>query len=71
MSFRKFYNIAEAYTIIRGSLRDEGNPALVQALAKLEGLEKEHKDQLENVMTHAEIQKMVIGVSGTNGERVV
>lgn len=33
--FREFYNIPEAHTIIRGSLRYEGNPALVRALIDL------------------------------------
>lgn len=33
--FREFYKIPEAHTVVRGSLRYEGNPALVRALISL------------------------------------
>lgn len=64
--FREFYNIPEAHTVIRGSLRYDGNPAFVQALANLGWLEQDKKDWLKNGMTWAEIQQKAIGASGTD-----
>lgn len=55
--FREAYNIPEAHTVIRGSLRYEGNPALVNALAKLGWLDPEPKAWLKPGMTWAEIQQ--------------
>lgn len=55
--FQKFYNIPEAHTVIRGSLRYKGNPTFVQALANLGWLEQDRKDWLKDDMTWAEIQK--------------
>jgi saccharopine dehydrogenase (NADP+, L-glutamate forming) len=61
--FRELYNIPEAHTVIRGSLRYEGNPAFVQALANLGWLEQGKKDWLKTGMTWAEIQHKAIGAS--------
>ena len=64
--FREFYNIPEAHTVLRGSLRYEGNPAFVQALANLGWLEQDKKDWLQDGMTWAEIQQKAIGASSTD-----
>lgn len=64
--FQKFYNIPEAHTVIRGSLRYKGNPAFVQALAKLGWLEQDKKEWLKDGMTRAEIQQAAVGASGTD-----
>ena len=64
--FREFYNIPEAHTVIRGSLRYAGNPAFVQALANLGWLEQGKKDWLKDGMTWAEIQQKAIGASSTD-----
>lgn len=69
--FQKFYNIPEAHTIIRGSLRYKGNPAFVQALANLGWLDQERKEWLKDGMTWAEIQQKAIGASGTDEESLV
>ncbi|KAF2646982.1 Saccharopine dehydrogenase [Lophiostoma macrostomum CBS 122681] len=61
--FREFYGIPEAHTVIRGSLRYEGNPGFVQALANLGWLEQEKKEWLKEGMTWAEIQQKAIGAS--------
>jgi len=61
--FQRFYNIPEAHTVVRGSLRYDGNPAFVQALAKLGWLEQEKKEWLKDGMTWAEIQQTAIGAS--------
>ena len=66
--FQKFYNIPEAHTVIRGSLRYKGNPAFVQALANLGWLEQDKKEWLKDGITWAEIQQKAVGASGTDEE---
>lgn len=58
--FREFYSIPEAHTVVRGSLRYEGNPAFVKALIDLGWLDTTEKDWLKDGITWAEIwQKMI------------
>ena len=64
--FQEFYNIPEAHTVIRGSLRYEGNPAFVQALANLGWLEQDKKDWLRDGMTWAEIQQHMLSASSAD-----
>lgn len=64
--FREFYNIPEADTVIRGSLRYEGNPAFVQALINLGWLNTEEKDWLKDGLTWAEIQQKAIDAKGSD-----
>ncbi|KAK9318603.1 Saccharopine dehydrogenase [Lipomyces starkeyi] len=64
--FREFYNIPEAETVIRGSLRYEGNPEFIQALVDLGWLDAGEKDWLKEGMTWAEIQQKAIGAGGSN-----
>ncbi|KAM7182976.1 Saccharopine dehydrogenase / Homospermidine synthase [Rhypophila sp. PSN 637] len=59
--FREFYNIPEAHTVIRGSLRYEGNPALVRALIDLGWLDSSDKSWLKDGITWAEIQQRTTG----------
>lgn len=61
--FREFYNIPEAHCVIRGSLRYNGNPAFVQALAELGWLEQDKKHWLKNGMTWAEISQKALDAS--------
>ncbi len=42
--FKEIYNIPESETIIRGTLRYEGNPAFVKTLKNLGWLDTETKD---------------------------
>lgn len=56
LPFREFYQIPEASTIVRGSLRYEGNPALVRALIDLGWLDSGHKSWLKNGITWGQIQ---------------
>lgn len=58
--FRDFYNIPEADTVIRGSLRYEGNPAFVKALADLGWLDSQVKDWLKPGLTWAEVTHKAI-----------
>ena len=64
--FREFYKIPEAHTVLRGSLRYEGNPAFVQALANLGWLEQDKKDWLRDGMTWAKIQQHLLGAKDTD-----
>jgi len=59
--FREFYGIPEAHTVIRGSLRYEGNPALVKALIDLGWIDPERKPWLEDGLTWAQIQQRLTG----------
>lgn len=60
--FREFYNTPEAHTVIRGSLRYNGNPALVRALIDLGWLDSE-KSWLKDGITWAEIQQQATGAN--------
>lgn len=59
---RDFYNIPEADTVIRGSLRHKGNPEFVQSLTKLGWLDTEEKAWLKPGMTWAQIMQKTIGL---------
>jgi saccharopine dehydrogenase (NADP+, L-glutamate forming) len=61
LPFREAYGIPEAHTVIRGSLRYEGNPALVKTLINLGWLDSEDKPWLKDGMTWAQIQQRVTG----------
>lgn len=60
--FREFYNIPEADTVVRGSLRYKGNPEFVHSLAKLGWLDTEEKPWLKPGMTWAQIMQKAIGI---------
>ncbi|KAI1250702.1 hypothetical protein MGN70_007759 [Eutypa lata] len=61
LPFREFYQIPEAHTVIRGTLRYNGNPQLVKALVELGWIDSEPKDWLVPGITWAEIQQEAIG----------
>ncbi|KAF5241900.1 hypothetical protein FAUST_3594 [Fusarium austroamericanum] len=61
--FREAYRIPEAQTVIRGSLRYEGSPALVKALIELGWLDTAPKNWLQNGMSWAEIQQKATGAA--------
>ena len=69
--FREFYNIPEAHTIIRGSLRYEGNPALVRALIDLGWLDSSEKPWLVDGITWAQIQQQATGAASPSEEDLV
>ena len=64
--FQAFYNIPEADTVIRGSLRYEGNPAFIQALAELGWLDTDQKEWLKAGMTWAQVHQNTIGADDAN-----
>ena len=58
--FRELYNIPEANTVIRGSLRYTGNPAFVHALNQLGWLDQEVKPWLKAGLTWVQVQQKAI-----------
>lgn len=66
LPFQEAYNIPEADTVIRGSLRYEGNPAFFQALVKLHWLDTVEKDWLKTGLTWAEIQQRLINAENSD-----
>ena len=66
--FKEYYNIPEAHTVIRGSLRYEGNPAFIQALAGIGWLDQTEKPWLKSAITWAEIQQKIINAKGSDEE---
>ncbi|RBR09410.1 hypothetical protein FVER53590_29422 [Fusarium verticillioides] len=59
--FRKAYGIPEARTVIRGSLRYDGNPALVKALIDLGWLDTGSKAWLKEGIKWSHIQQKLTG----------
>ncbi|KIJ53533.1 hypothetical protein M422DRAFT_201755 [Sphaerobolus stellatus SS14] len=53
--FREFYNIPEAETVLRGTLRYQGFPEFIGALVKIGFLDMEPKKWLKDGLTWAEI----------------
>jgi saccharopine dehydrogenase-like NADP-dependent oxidoreductase len=64
--FREFYNIPEAETIVRGTLRYQGFPEFVKALLQLGWLDAEEKDWLKNGITWAEATQRLTEATGTS-----
>ena len=64
--FRESYNIPEAETVIRGSLRYEGNPAFIKAFADAGWLDAEEKGWLKPGMTWANITQRVTGATDSS-----
>ncbi|KAH0559726.1 hypothetical protein GP486_003762 [Trichoglossum hirsutum] len=69
--FREFYNIPEAETVIRGTLRYPGNPEFIQALADLGWLDTTEKDWLKTGMTWAQIQQKVVGAEDSSESSLI
>ena len=68
--FREFYNITEAETVVRGTLRYQGFPEFVRALVALGWLNMEKKPWLKEGMTWAEVFQQSIGAADAS-ERYV
>lgn len=63
---REFYDIPEAHTVLRVSLKYKGNPGFVQALAILHWFNQEPKAWLKPEVTWAQIQHKLIGASDSD-----
>ena len=59
--FREFYAIPEAETVIRGSLRYDGNPTFVKALIDLGWLDTQDSEWLKPGITWAQVLQKAIG----------
>ncbi|RYP69831.1 hypothetical protein DL769_005183 [Monosporascus sp. CRB-8-3] len=64
--FREYYQIPEAQTVIRGSLRYDGNPQLVKALIEMGWLDVEAKDWLSPGITWTQIQQKITSASSSS-----
>lgn len=69
--FKEFYNIPEAETVIRGSLRYKGNPEFIKALADIGWLDTEEKSWLNASLTWAQIHQKITGASDTSERCVI
>lgn len=61
--FREWYNIPEAETVVRGTLRYQGFPEFIKALVDLGWLDATVKDWLTGDLTWAEVTQKAIGAS--------
>ncbi|KAL8243968.1 hypothetical protein R6Q59_010226 [Mikania micrantha] len=69
--FRDFYNIPEAHTVVRGSLRYDGNPMFVQALADMGWLDGDRKTWLvEGIKWNEIFQKLVNASSSSESDLI-
>ncbi|KAJ5276594.1 hypothetical protein N7524_002747 [Penicillium chrysogenum] len=69
--FREFYNIPEAETVIRGSLRYQGNPEFIQALAGIGWLDQEEKSWLKPEITWAQIQQRLVNAPDSDESSLI
>ncbi|GKT45065.1 saccharopine dehydrogenase [NADP(+), L-glutamate-forming] [Colletotrichum spaethianum] len=72
--FREFYNIPEAETVVRGSLRYEGNPSFVAALITLGWLNTQSRAWLEKEsggLTLREVFGRTISSHGSDEESLI
>lgn len=61
--FRDFYNIPEAQTVVRGTLRYQGFPEFIKALVDLGWLDESPKEWLDAGLTWAETTQKTIGAA--------
>jgi len=61
--FQKFYDIPEAETIIRGTLRYQGFPEFIKALVQLGWLDASEKAWLKEGLTWAQVMQNTLGTN--------
>ena len=61
--YREWYNIPEADTVVRGTLRYQGFPEFTRALVKLGWLDSLQKDWVKEGLTWAEATKRAAGAA--------
>lgn len=70
--FREFYNIPEAETVVRGTLRYQGFPEFIKALVDLGWLDATEKDWLaDENLTWAEVTQRAIGANDASESALV
>jgi saccharopine dehydrogenase-like NADP-dependent oxidoreductase len=66
--FKEFYNIPEAETVIRGTLRYQGFPEFIKALVQLGLLDSTEKEWLKEGLTWAQLTQKAIGAHSATEE---
>jgi saccharopine dehydrogenase-like NADP-dependent oxidoreductase len=61
--FKEWYNIPEAETVVRGTLRYQGFPEFIGALVELGWLDAGKKEWLKDGLTWAEVMQKTIGAN--------
>jgi spermidine synthase len=69
--FREFYNIPEAETVVRGTLRYAGFPEFIKALVQLGWLNAEPKEWLKEGLTWKEVSQKVVGANDASEASIV
>ena len=69
--FKEFYNIPEAGTVIRGTLRYQGFPEFIKALVELGWLDTSEKAWLKEGLTWAQVMQNTLGTNDANERYVV
>jgi saccharopine dehydrogenase (NADP+, L-glutamate forming) len=69
--YRERYNIPGAQTVIRGTLRYQGNPALVQTFRDLGMLDEDEKDFLKSKISWKDAFAKIVGSSSTSDQDLV
>ncbi|KAF8629313.1 hypothetical protein AX15_003516 [Amanita polypyramis BW_CC] len=69
--FKQFYNIHEAETVIRGTLRYQGTPQFIKALVDLGWLNAEVQPWLNDSLTWAEVMRKAIGAADSSERTLV
>ena len=64
--YKERYNIPEAHTIIRGTLRYQGNPEFVRVLVAMGFLDDEQKDFLTKPISWKEATARILGASSSS-----
>ena len=64
--FQEWYNIPEAETVVRGTLRYQGFPEFIKALVELGWLDATIKEWLTDDLTWAEVTQKAIGASSAS-----
>lgn len=61
--FREYYNIPEAETVVRGTLRYQGFPEFIKALVQLGWLDATVVDWLNDSLTWAQVSQKITGAN--------
>ncbi|KAF9031397.1 saccharopine dehydrogenase [Hymenopellis radicata] len=69
--FKEFYNIPEAETVVRGTLRYQGFPEFIKCLVDLGWLDATEKDWLKEGLTWAEVMQKTIGADDATESTLV
>ncbi|KAJ8610000.1 hypothetical protein MRB53_038840 [Persea americana] len=64
--FRERYNIPEAQTLIRGTLRYQGNPSIVQVLSEIGFLSTKENEELKKPIAWREATAKILGASSSS-----